>query len=668
MPLNTWLVLQIVAAIAVIGGGIAGVVLGPRTRGLTRRHGRLFTAYALLAFVVVYGTAASLRYEHFHIDPWDITIYDQVLYNWAFHGTPVSTLHMEHQFVMHLAWIQGLMAVLMGLLPSTHLLLWSHVLAIAAAFIPIMLLAEDLLDDPRWTMALAWGWVWLPMTTYNTLDYHPVVFAMPFQGLAFWYIHRSRYGLASLMLAGTLLMKEEMGVFIAMVGVSILLAKRRWTWGTLFLLGGAGYTLFAVKVGMPWFNDGQDYVHGVFRYASLGGTLFKVAISPIRFPEVIIDRVFVFPPNREYLLALPFVYGGGILFSPVHWIILFPTFMQNALVDGFSSTRHLADHAQVPMIVTGYVATIHGWARLGRWWQRRGPSRPAVTHAVGGMARWMVMVPPVALTLMTSLTPLNLYSGLHPITDRQRRADAQPVVDYLLTHDRGSLVAAHESLLPHLVAFPRLTWWPTAYQPDLVVVSVMLGYGTHDIGAFHENLRVLDGNYGLAFFSGPYAVLERGREPTLSYAELAAGMARLVDGYNGDSRLRDWEPPAVREDLGVPVLRLEYSTFGGARYPRLMWEAIPEARLYEIDQVEIFDQRMTLRKLVGTTSWTDLAPVKPGRWQRPVIKVRRVRAIDAEGNVSPWSEPLTYPVGEHTFPTLTEFFEKHGGVIPPRPE
>jgi hypothetical protein len=168
----------------------------PGGKGSRRAEETLPAPFLVLAaalFLLGWGLAA-LRHTLLRSNAFDLGIYDQVAWQFAWGLEPRSTLLELHHMGNHGAWAFAAMGLLYRIHPSVQWLLMLQSLALAFTAIPLWRLAalRGLTVRLRWFVAVAW-WLQAPVLNTNLYDFHPETLAMPLLAQLFVLEARNRW-------------------------------------------------------------------------------------------------------------------------------------------------------------------------------------------------------------------------------------------------------------------------------------------------------------------------------------------------------------------------------------------------------------------------------------------------------------------------------------------
>ncbi|MCL4534014.1 MAG: DUF2079 domain-containing protein [Bacteroidetes bacterium] len=329
------------------------------------------------------GTMAVARHLAFHSGAYDLGIFDQAIWNSAqgrFFQTSVtadSPLLLGH----HFSPIILVFVPLYWLHPDPTVLIVAQAMLLAAAGLPIFWLARDWLRSPSLSLAVLLAYLLHPATAYVALfDFHEVALAAPLLAAALYLLLRRRYLPFGIALAMMFLVKEEMGLVGAAIGVFIALAQRRWLGGLATAAAGILWTALLLRWVIPGLHPGGGYYYSGL-YADLGNTPQDILTGFLRDPGYIAAKVLA--PNKQlYLQELLAPLGAlPLLAAPVLAVAL-PVLSLVLLTDKMPADLIRLQYSAtlLPPLMAGSVMALR-WLRE-RWASLWPASAPVLTAFV----------------------------------------------------------------------------------------------------------------------------------------------------------------------------------------------------------------------------------------------------------------------------------------------
>ncbi len=409
--------------------------------------------YALWAlFTGVYSVISLARYDRLDVVSWDLGIFSQAARSYAERGYPLVDIK-EPGFALlgdHFSPVVALWGPLWAVVPSPVALLVSQAVVIAFSVVPVTRVAIRVLGSSAGTAvgvayALSFG-----LQSAVDFDVHEYAFAAPLLALAGEAYLLRRWRATCLWAAALVLVKEDLGLTVAAIGLALVLAGAR-RWGAGLAAFGVAALLLTLFVWIPAFSpDGSwDYWTRLGPGGDPSGGAWDALLG---LPGQLFS-----PDTKVETWLLTFgVTGFLALRSP--WVVaVLPTMVWRLGSDYEFYWGTDLHYSLVPMPIL-FVALVDAVrrARAGRprWLRRYAQHAPAVALAV-------------ALVLCPQLPVGGLFSpGTYADTGRER--DADRVLELL---PDGTSVETDIGLLAPLVPDHEVYFTGTNEGADSVAVD-----------------------------------------------------------------------------------------------------------------------------------------------------------------------------------------------------
>jgi uncharacterized membrane protein len=397
----------------------------------------------IAAFILTFATLALRRHAALATNGMDLGNVNQALWNTA-HGDVLAFTDMapvRSRLALHVEPILFLFVPFYWVgLGGPQLLLLVQVIVVGLGALPLYWLAESNLKSPRPAGASQGGqipnlksptsllplvfplaYLLLPALEGAVLyDFHAVTMAPTFLLFAFYYLQKDRPWLFGLFTALTLACKEDMGLTVAMLGLYILVARRRRYWGGATLLAGAAWFAAALFLVQPAFSPAGGNVQA-YRYAWLGKTPQAVLETLLRHPGLAWDHVWRQANLPAYLGGLLLPTGFLPVLSPLAWLPALPSLALNLLSDDPFTWRLEDFHYAAPIAPFALITAVYGVQRLAAWIERRSPT--AGRYALAA-ACCVVLAGSLAYHYARGFSPLARPFQPWPVAEHQRQAEA----------------------------------------------------------------------------------------------------------------------------------------------------------------------------------------------------------------------------------------------------
>jgi uncharacterized membrane protein len=324
-------------------------------------------------FAAAYSWFALQRHWSYRSGGFDLGIFDQAVRSYAHGRLPVSTLRDPQLILLgdHFHPILIVLAPFYRLFPTAETLLIAQALLFAVSVFPITRLACTTLGTRAGAIigtcyGLSWG-----LLNAITFDFHEIAFAVPLIAFALTELLHGRAGRSVAIAAPLVLVKEDLGLTLAVLGLLIALRPATRRLGLLTAAGGTAASLLSVFVVIPAFS-----AYGNYRYLGEGG---------LRPPEAALAGDFLSPGKLHLvlLLLLPTLFLA--LRSPVI-LLLAPTLawrLGSTYILYWIPTFHY-DAVLMPIL---FCALVHSLTLLRPHWigRRRRVVQPAIVAALAAI-------------------------------------------------------------------------------------------------------------------------------------------------------------------------------------------------------------------------------------------------------------------------------------------
>ncbi len=284
-------------------------------------RGRL-TALCVGVFAL-YATYAWVRHLRFVTTGFDLGIFDQAVRAYSRFQAPIVPLKAPGYNLLgdHFHPVIALWAPLYWVWDDPRMLLLAQAALVALSVVPVVSFCARRFGGRRaLLLGLAYGLSW-PLQRMIQFDVHEIAFAVPLIAVVIDALDRRANRRLVAACAVLLLVREDLGAFVLMVGLLVAARslrrpvsgrRRRDTLllgGGLAVLGVAGYRL-ATGVVIPYFAGGAGFVYWTF--PALGPDLPNAIRFALTHPWSVL-RLMVTPWVKAHtllLLGLPTLYLG----------------------------------------------------------------------------------------------------------------------------------------------------------------------------------------------------------------------------------------------------------------------------------------------------------------------------------------------------------------------
>lgn len=261
------------------------------------------------ALCLLYATVAVRRHQLLRTTGYDLGIFEQAVRAYAELRAPVVPLRGPgfHLLGDHFHPLLAALAPLYRLWPSPLCLLVAQSALLALAVVPLARWARRALGArAAHVVAAGYGLSW-GIASAAAFDFHEVALAVPLLAFALEALGRRRWGAAVAWSAPLLLVKEDLGLTLAAVGIYIAVKGPRRL-GIATAAAGVVGSLVEIKLLLPAFNPGGAYAHGGHLsdgHGSLLSTLAHAPLDALRPDIKAMTLILVFAPSALLALRSP---------------------------------------------------------------------------------------------------------------------------------------------------------------------------------------------------------------------------------------------------------------------------------------------------------------------------------------------------------------------------
>jgi uncharacterized membrane protein len=282
----------------------------------------LLAVWTALAIVLV-----LCRHASFHTNLFDLGYYTQALWNTAHGRWFASSLKPPTYFAGHFSPILVLLVPLFWLMPDARVLLVIEVIALGTAVVPAYLYLRS--RRARLAPLIVLAFALNPML-HQVLqqEFHELMLAVPALAIALIGLQTGRQRLLVTGLILTLLVREDMGLYVASFGLYLVIFRpRQRLLGAILIVASVAWFLGIVRWVIPSFGGGTYRHFGQF--ADSADSIGEVLGSMARDPLTLLSRLmssstakalaYVLLPLAGLPLLVP---GEQLLWAPALFVML----------------------------------------------------------------------------------------------------------------------------------------------------------------------------------------------------------------------------------------------------------------------------------------------------------------------------------------------------------
>ena len=469
---------------------VAGIMpaAGPGGAERANRHRAQWAAvWVLVALTAAgYSVFALARYYTFQTGSYDLVIFDQAVRSYAHFRPGISIIKGLHNgFGPHFSvlgdhWSPMLvvLAPLYWVFNGPQTLLVAQAVLFALAIPPLWMYTRRAFGGGQAAVVAAYlvSVVYLlswPVASAVYFNFHEVAFAPVLTAVALERLQAGRLRTALIALAALLLVKEDMGLLVAGIGLYLAVARprvvpRQRLVAAALIVAGIADTVVATYVLIPAFGGRSDYY---WAYTALGSNAGQALQHLVTHPASSLELLIT---PRVKLFTMLWLFGAFCflpLFSPISLAVI-PLLLERMLGSVFPNWWVTGFQYNAFLVVVLVCAAVDGAVRLdrspllARW--RSGPGTRAGPVALGCAA--------VMCAVAVFLVPH--FAFRHALQPSYYRRDARmnAAAAAVAAVPRGVTIEAVEHLGPQLSARDTVLLWDgdgsSPLYPPWVVADV----------------------------------------------------------------------------------------------------------------------------------------------------------------------------------------------------
>jgi uncharacterized membrane protein len=400
-------------------------------------------AVLVVAYAVRFGLLSVQVYDGYGAPGYDMGIFDQGVWLLSRFHAPFVTVMGRNLFGDHTSFILLLAVPLYWLWPAAQTLLVLQAGLLAAAAVPIYLLARRRTGSGWIATALAGAYLLNPALQQGNLEqFHPECFLVFFLAVAIYSALEWSPRLLAVSVVGCLLVKEDTALLMVPLGLWVLLRRDRAFGATIVVAAGV-YMFLAYEVVIAVLLGTASFYGNRIPFGGLGGLAAAPFVHFGKFAK------YVLSGNRPfYTWQMGVSFGWGFLIAPEIAAIGILTFAENVL-SLFPYMQQILYHYSLPLVPVLAMGVVYAVSRLGT--ARR---RVAATGYVAGAA--------VVACFLWGLAPFS-RNPVYP-----HSAPGSPAVlavnQALKAVPPNAVVAADYPFIAHLDHRVRAYQWPTPFR------------------------------------------------------------------------------------------------------------------------------------------------------------------------------------------------------------
>jgi uncharacterized membrane protein len=482
---------------------------------------------ALTVLVAAAYTVFALeRYDTFRTGSYDLVIFDQAVRSYAHFQPGISIIKGVHNgFGPHFSvlgdhWspILAALAPLYWVHNGPQTLLVAQSVLFALAIPPIWLFTRRAFGGGQravlaaYLVAVVYALSW-PIASAMNFGFHEVAFAPVLTAIALERLQAGRLRPALLALAALLLVKEDMGFFVAGIGLYLLAARprtvpRQRLVALVLVAVGIAASVLATYVLIPAFGGRSGYY---WAYTALGSNAGQALMHLVLHP---VSSLQLLVTPRVKLSTVLWLFGAFCflpLRSPIA-LATIPLLAERMLGSVFAGWWGTSFQYNAFLVVVLVCAAVDGAARIDRSLARRRRQPASAAWAAGPVALGCVVAMCLAALI---LVPRFAFGAVLNTSFFQQNARMRAAAAADAAVPSGATVEAVNHLGPQLSARDTVLLWDgdgsSPLRPPWVVADVAKREFTFpSLAAQRQRVALLERTgYRVVFQRRGYVLLHR---------------------------------------------------------------------------------------------------------------------------------------------------------------
>jgi uncharacterized membrane protein len=221
-------------------------------------------------------------------------------------------------------------------------------------------------------LGIATAYLACPVVVNSALiEFHEIALATPLLALAMYLLARNKHSASLAVFGVTLLIKEELALVLAGIGLYTFIFQRKRRLGLALTAFSLLWAVVLLQHVIPFFRGtapgtfyyfaGGVIAGGASRYGYLGNSLSSVVTTIVTRPDIVVSQVLV-PTKIDFVLHLFVPLLLLPLFDPL-WLLALPT-LGYSLLSTYPGQFTIANYYSTPLLPFLYLASASGLAFL----------------------------------------------------------------------------------------------------------------------------------------------------------------------------------------------------------------------------------------------------------------------------------------------------------------
>jgi|GEM_PF-1432541 len=464
-----------------------------------------FLAAAGFILYAAYGVLKFLRFEY---PTWDFGLFDQALWTISHFKEARISLLGNHLLGDHFSPIFYLLAPLYWLFDHPLTLSIFEALVVSLGALPVYWLTRKKFPESLFPLALSLAYLFFIGNQYAIdFSFHPTTLFASLFLFAVYFLEEKKYFWHFLFLILSLMLREEVGFYVLLYGVFLLVHKKALGLSHI-LLGGVWFWL-SQSYFMPHFGGafaseilGSRYS----QYSALGNSALAIVKMLILHP--LYAFLLFFDKNEKILVFFSTFAGFGFLglLTPSFWIFFLPMLALRFWSNGLY--WQIEFHYGAPIVVFLVLSAISAMVYLKK-----------ISSFDWEFAVSVFLIINLLSTTFLLKTPL---SRLIRLSFWQMPENAADIYESLRMIPKEASVSAQDPFVSHLAHREKIYLFPEAINKAQFVL-VDLQKSTYPVTSwqYHQSLKELlqDESFGIKFNKKSLILFEKGAPKNVSLSK-----------------------------------------------------------------------------------------------------------------------------------------------------
>lgn len=399
------------------------------------------------AYTVLFGDLTWRLQSNYGTFGFDLGIFDQEIWLASrFRHTWITVRGLD-MWANHVNPTIYLLVPFYWLGAGPHFLYLLQTFALAAAAIPLYLIARDRFDNDWLALAIPAVWLLYPSVEWMTWwHFHPEALAVTPFILAYWFAGRGQWRWYAVCVALVVFSKEDAALAAIALGLVVALRSNRRA-GLITAGAALAWLILCLKVIIP---DAAGVTNPFYtqQYSELGSSTNQIILNMVRHPSRVL-RTILRHDRHDYYVKMLAPVAGLALLAPVVLFLALPTALENVLNN--QGYPHNYQYQYQCFVAAGvFLAVIEVVAHRRRPGVRRFFVGAVAACALAANAVWS----PSPLAAKTYHSGIWAFHGSAHTSMMERAVSMVP---------GNASVAASYTAVPHLTHRTRIYEWPNPW-------------------------------------------------------------------------------------------------------------------------------------------------------------------------------------------------------------